>query len=58
MDKEDHIQYYEYLKYMAKIEPKERHKPREGAFDMGLYITNVELAERYKERLLAKGWVV
>lgn len=57
MDKEQHLEYYEQLKYLAKTEPKERHKPREGAFYFGLYLSNAELADRYKDKLVSKGWV-
>ena len=57
MDKEQHLEYYEYLKYNAKIDPSGKPDRRIGAFDFGKYVTNAELAEKYKDRLISKKWI-
>lgn len=57
MIESEHIEYLEYLKYNAKIDPSGKPERRIGAFDMGLYITNALLAEKYRDKLISKGWL-
>jgi hypothetical protein len=57
MDKEQHLEYFEYLKYIAKTDPSGKPSRRVGAFDFGKYVTNAELSEKYKDRLVSKGWI-
>ena len=52
MDKDQHLEYYYELKYNAKIDPSGKPDRRIGAFDFGKYVTNAELSEKYKDRLI------